>query len=769
MFEKNIQIAKESLLREINFTDKFVYLNEITANPSIHQAYKDYFRAEVAWWIYEKQAERRNSMNFDYSDPDMVNIIERLDNKYFETARFDSATLFNIVETAVKVRANMVCRPRNTLRWFVFRLEKTKPFGEITRRMDYLGDYTYLRSRFTDEAKDSGVVNGDNSIISAEYFSSMVEKIDDSHIYSLNPEEFSDLIEPVFSFFNPGVDFGESRVVPVESLVIFLDDKNIYSLAEKLESLYRENITTISKKYITDFIYNQIDLIELGLTDTHENVEEVAEDTESIIEYSEIFTEDNEDELPIADDLVDSEGIEYPEGILEARDSNIDDTAVELEEDKLLVGISGYEPEPEVMDEIPDEDIDELITEFSEELDTDLTDNEDDNPEIPSGFDEMLLQSLLEPADDLNEEKLELAGSIIDANIEDEETPEIPEDARVIPEDLNFDIDKFMESEPEDSIAEPELQSLEDELLLSSEKLGDLEITEEDIAEPEDVIIEPDSVDIDSLIDTRDESTNNDFEETLQQDMEMEEFPGDEEILNMDIDEILLEKAEEPEATEAVDIDLTGLGSEFDLNIIPDSTSELPVSAEDSVMPDIEPEAVDDILQEIDFDSILAINPSSSNDLHGDSHNDKNYFNRLEDGEDLELDDEDSMEMRGRIISIMENFEGKNGNYKEILLNELKDILSDSELSDDDITTENGDNINIEESYNETSDLIQNLNMLADDGQIAEDHAKTIYENLYAENGGGQYLPETNEGDVYFIDKAHSIDFIDDGASENPE
>lgn len=702
MFEKNIQIAKDSLIREINFRDKFIYLDEILANPAIDEAYKNFFRAEVAWWIYEKQTERKNSVHFDYSNSELKDIINRLDNIYFKTARFDSATLFNIIETAVKVRANMVCRPRNTLRWFVFRLETTKPFTEIIMRMNYLGDYSYLREGFERELRESGRINDGNNIVNVEYFTSIIEKLDDNNIYSIKPEEFSELIEPVFSFFNPDSDYDESRVVPVESLVIYLDDKNIFPLAERLEALYKEgSVTTVTKKYITEFIYNQLEMLELEIKQT---------------------PSPTPTEPEVVSTFIDSDEPGFDSILEPANDLG----ELEFDPDELIMNAQS-----------------ETVTEHAS------VEENIDNAEFAL---DMFLTSeavgLIEHEEDfLNEKETDIFEIAINTETEipvqlDEEEPGEMIISTDIIEDINFDYIDVAVSEPEEFDGEELL--LQTEIADENSTIEIAQSTSGGITESDELIVTPEKI----------EELAAQFGSIIIDDYDKSGIilsASEEEILNIDVDELIVEEDNIiPELQQK--IEASDFGDEPGL-MLADDGEDLPFNdILSSLVEDKEIDETGNILQDIDFESILDIN-SIQGKVKSDSDNKK------------KLDDEAAIEISGRIINIMEQFDGKNSEYKEAFLSELeqylKNDIQEANSEDENIIS----NDNSSEPDNEIEDLLVSLNVPGTDTPETSNPLKDISGNpddLMDNNG---YTPGDNGGDIYFIDNDISPEIL----NINPE
>jgi hypothetical protein len=262
MFENQIEKVKEDILSTIVLNKQFIYLPELISNPDIHKAYKTYFNAEVEWWLYEEQMKRQSNQNFDMMDSEIHTFLIQFDNLLKKNARFDRLGLESLVNFAVKTRLNMLCRPRTTLKWFVYRGEQIKPFYEIIKRMDYLYDYKYIIDGFMHWAEDNDIWRQSKELISSNEFTKIIDKIDNEFIYNLSPDSFVDIIKPMFEFFND-VDSIDVRTIPIEALIIFLDDKGIFPIARSMEKLLREdNIETITKSDFSDYIYTLLGEIE---------------------------------------------------------------------------------------------------------------------------------------------------------------------------------------------------------------------------------------------------------------------------------------------------------------------------------------------------------------------------------------------------------------------------------------------------------------------------------------------------------------------------
>ena len=271
MFENYIETQRLELSKQINTAKRFVPLSDILINPEINAAYKSYLNAEVEWWIYEEQIQRRTNINFDFENEKLKSILDKLDEQMFLAARFDKPGIKTIIDSAIQTRLNFLLRPRTALKWFVFRGEPTKPFHEIIKRMNYLIDYDYLLSGFINYINENRFIRNFDDIFSVIEFERIVESVDNDYIFALSPEQFLELLFPINSFFNPEDEKSGKFKIPVEALIIFLDDKGIEPLVNLLKDmLINDNTEFISSDDFLNIIYKLLNDSETE--QKHENI-----------------------------------------------------------------------------------------------------------------------------------------------------------------------------------------------------------------------------------------------------------------------------------------------------------------------------------------------------------------------------------------------------------------------------------------------------------------------------------------------------------------
>lgn len=259
MFEKEIDRVRKQLKQRLDTRQPSISLAAILANANIHPSYRAFFKAEAEWWLYEERALRASNPRFDTTSPELQSVFPKLDELYLASARFDHEELNATIDAAVKTRLNFLCRPRTTLKWFVYRGEPTKPLHEVLMRLNYLSDNAYLLEGIRQWAATRPAEASSYEILSVIEFERIVEKVDNDAILDLSQDEFVRLLDGLYGFFYEADPNLPSEAVPTEAVIIFLDDKGAIPISQALERLlYREELRTLTRSKLIDVIDNVI-------------------------------------------------------------------------------------------------------------------------------------------------------------------------------------------------------------------------------------------------------------------------------------------------------------------------------------------------------------------------------------------------------------------------------------------------------------------------------------------------------------------------------
>jgi hypothetical protein len=276
MFEKEIDRVRKQLKQRLDTRQPSTSLAAILANANIHPSYRAFFKAEAEWWLYEERALRASNPRFDTSAPELQSVFPKLDELYLGSARFDHEELNATIDAAVKTRLNFLCRPRTTLKWFVYRGEPTKPLYEVLMRLNYLTDNAYLLDGIRQWAATRPAEASSYEILSVIEFERIVEKVDNDAILDLSQDEFVRLLDGLYGFFYEADPNLPSEAVPTEAVIIFLDDKGAIPISQALERLlYREELRTLTRSKLIDVINDVI--ASIGTNDFAESSPEQSE------------------------------------------------------------------------------------------------------------------------------------------------------------------------------------------------------------------------------------------------------------------------------------------------------------------------------------------------------------------------------------------------------------------------------------------------------------------------------------------------------------
>lgn len=432
MFELEIEREKKRCADTMIQRGEDTTLQRLCAIEGIPMFYKTFFAAHADWWIYELNQERAADRRFDYTDTGIVSLLQETDKVLRETVRFSAEEFLGLLDTAVKARLNFLCRPRTTLRWFVFRGEATKTIQEVWLRLNYFYDYQYLTNGFREWAEKTYSDHPSPELLSVVDFENLIMEIDNAMILELTPHQFTDLLEPLYDFFAPPGQAGEDYALPIEALIIFLDDKGVDLIAKELERMYYEDHTdNISRKEFLNVVTTILSSLDDG------DIQPIAEDSEPIRMDEEQEPEDDSILSPEFDDA--NSGFL---GLIHSYSQTRDYVSVDKEESAALymaefmrddsfvqdnIGTMREKTQPlnsDVLhnhdDESPTDDSEETIEQVMDEEIQSFQDHEEEFVQMPS-IEELVFDNSAEDTHDGTVEELHVPDSL---NLDTEQSTE---------------------------------------------------------------------------------------------------------------------------------------------------------------------------------------------------------------------------------------------------------------------------------------------------------------------------------------------------------
>lgn len=335
MFDKYIEDTTQGIIKSFDEVSEGNYsFTKLISTTGLAEQYKNFFEAELNWWIFAEVSDLVNSEHFDYTSTSFFSA--NLDDELRSAAFITPFKLNEFVEFAVTTRLNFLCRPQFTLQNFVFNGKDSISCDEALMRMNYFSDYHYFKK----ELKNWLIAQQENDkdFIGREEFAEQIGEIEYQYVLNLSSDEFVNLLEPMFDFFNTKVESSEDLLVPTEALMIFFEDKSIKPLVKILEKKYTsQDVKLISKEALYNFINEMIEVTENDEIDEVLNEDEleipqeetepdfqlqlesneIEEINEEEIEYFDSISEDDEllNEVEIEEEKAEFESIDIDDSI----------------------------------------------------------------------------------------------------------------------------------------------------------------------------------------------------------------------------------------------------------------------------------------------------------------------------------------------------------------------------------------------------------------------------------------------------------------------
>lgn len=264
-----------------------VKLREIISDDHLDEYLKNYFTSEIEWAIYREHTVRESHPYFDIKILSNKDLNELLNKHYFENARFEKSKLEDLLEKALRLRANFLIRPVETLKNFIFVGTATKPVVEVLFKLNFFTDYQYLVVPLREFA-ETRLNDGRESVLGDSEFSHKIRDIDEKYFFSLPVSDFAHLVHPIFQFIG---GYYNEQIVSLAAIELFFYDKNMARVAEYLNKVFSEkNREFIRKEELMEAIQNLIQsLIVSYKPDTLESIENYGYVAEEVSPQSEFI------------------------------------------------------------------------------------------------------------------------------------------------------------------------------------------------------------------------------------------------------------------------------------------------------------------------------------------------------------------------------------------------------------------------------------------------------------------------------------------------
>jgi hypothetical protein len=228
MFEQQIEQTIALLSAHTIGDARTISFKEIEYS-SMPQSLKRFFESEVQRWAIDERQRLVISPHFLYGDSQIHSVFDGITSKAADYAQFTREEFTTILDQAVKLVFNYLCRPQYTLTNFAFRDAANLSTDALLDDVGQFSEYEHYKAVLAEYFERKRVTG-----ISRERFENLIALIDSEYVRSFDSYKLAHLTEPIFALFNPG-DSTDFARVPIEALSVFYDDKNLTDIVEEIE------------------------------------------------------------------------------------------------------------------------------------------------------------------------------------------------------------------------------------------------------------------------------------------------------------------------------------------------------------------------------------------------------------------------------------------------------------------------------------------------------------------------------------------------------
>jgi len=207
---------------------------------NIPASIKHFFDQEVELWIRDEAEKFSASERFDYQTPEVQVLIDKIFDVLKQTATFHINQFNRLLERAIKLEANYLIRPHQTLTQFLFKDNFVVSTIEVYDMLKYFDKFQYYKDALTDYFNLKYLRQ-----ISQSQFEELISGID-RQVYAKSPvETVLQTVKTINNFVNEGRP-APTDTLDIKMLLVILKDRNLDGFAALIERQGQEGSKDIS-------------------------------------------------------------------------------------------------------------------------------------------------------------------------------------------------------------------------------------------------------------------------------------------------------------------------------------------------------------------------------------------------------------------------------------------------------------------------------------------------------------------------------------------
>lgn len=264
---------------------------------NIPASIKHFFDQEVEMWIREEAEKFSASERFDYQTPEVQVLIDKIFDILKQTATFHINQFNRLLERAIKLEANYLIRPHQTLTQFLFKDHTVVSTIDVYDMLKYFDKFQYYKDALTDYFNLKYLRQ-----ISQSQFEELIRGID-QQVFAKNPiETVLQTVKTINNFVNEGRPTS-ADTLDLKMLLVILKDRNLDGFAALIERQGEEGSGEISITELEQILRSGKTLRQLRKARAEEKVtlEEIADiETEKPKVEVESISVSEEVQMPMA-------------------------------------------------------------------------------------------------------------------------------------------------------------------------------------------------------------------------------------------------------------------------------------------------------------------------------------------------------------------------------------------------------------------------------------------------------------------------------------
>jgi len=285
---------------------------------NIPDSVKHFFDQEVEIWLREEGDRFSTNERFNYDLPEIRVLIDKIFDILKQTATFHVNKFNQLLERAIKLEANYLLRPHQTLTQFLFKNSPVITTMEVYDMLKYFEKFQYYKDALTDYFNLKYLRE-----ISQNQFEELISGID-KQVFLKDPLNTTlQTMKTIVNFLNEGRETSET--IPLEILLKAFEDRNLLD--------YQRLIEAEAQKGLQDITFSNLEmLLRTGQVEAPSKVVSKPEPEVSVEEIADIETAKPE---VMVEDIAVEASAEFPPLEEITRDEEFEEEEYEEEEEEL--------------------------------------------------------------------------------------------------------------------------------------------------------------------------------------------------------------------------------------------------------------------------------------------------------------------------------------------------------------------------------------------------------------------------------------------------